>query len=454
MANIGYRENIETWAANSPRLYQFRRGLEEMQKISDASLMDERGYQWCAGVHGGFGGAPYCEHGTLNFLTWHRPYVLDFEIKIRDQIRKVAGQQAAEDWRLPYWNWASRTTKGIPKVFTDKTYKDGDETKPNPLYSMPYNLNLPPGPPVPDPWPTATFRSAGNLASLKRLRAQVLTALDKPQFAVANGFSRSIEQPHNGLHVWVSGYMLTLRSSFDPIFWCHHANVDRQWWIWQQKFGNSTIPTEQRDFTCQPFSFQDNRAGAFFDTRALGYEYTGASIGIEHEAALAGGVTRVTTSKKKASKKKPAATLSFDVGSFKRDVERAELEIQGLRHTEETLQIRVYANKKAANAKTPQNAGAGFLGTITILGHGNCPGAHGHCDVRTEPQFSGDVRAPHHLAPFDVYLDIATGLRTIAKGTKSAGTGKISLSFVVVDSTGKQRPSSAIKFERVRVVVD
>ena len=254
--------------------------------------------------------------------------------------------------------------------------------------------------------------------------------------------------------------MLTLRSSFDAIFWCHHANVDRQWWIWQQKFGNSTIPAEQRDFTCQPFKFQDNRAEAFFDTRALGYEYTGASIGIEHEAALAGGTAQVATSKKKASKKKttskkkPPATLSFDVGSFKRDVERAELELQGLRHTEETLQIRVYVNKKGATEKTPQNARSGFLGTIKILGHGNCPGAHGHCDVRTEPQFSGDVRAPHHLAPFDVYLDIAAGLRKIAKGTTSPGTGKLNLSFVVVDAMGKQRPSSAIKFERVRVVVD
>jgi len=140
-----------------------------------------------------------------NFLTWHRPYVLDSEIKIRDQIRIIAGQQAAEEWRLPYWNWASRLVKGIPKVFTDKTYKDGDETKPNPLYSMAYDLNLPPGPPVPNPWPKTTYRSAGSLADLRRLRPQVLAALDTPQFAVTNGFSRSIEQPHNGLHVWVSG---------------------------------------------------------------------------------------------------------------------------------------------------------------------------------------------------------------------------------------------------------
>lgn len=448
MNKVTFRENIETWAQDSPKLYQFRRGLEEMQKLSEQSLMDERGYQWCAGVHGGFGGAPFCEHGTLNFVTWHRPYLLDFEIKMRDQIAKIADQQAAEEWRVPYWNWASRTTKGIPKAFTDKTYKDGRKTKPNPLYSMPYQLPFPPGSPVPSPWPIPTYRDAGTVTDLKRLRVGVLDALEKKQFAVANGFSRSIEQPHNGLHVWVLGYMVTLRSSFDPIFWCHHANVDRQWWIWQQKHGNSTIPGAQRNFTCRPFQFQDNRAEAFFDTRDLGYEYTGFALNVEHGAAIemvAAG-----------AKKKQPDTLSIDIGSLSRDFDEAQLHILGLRHTEETYEIRVFVNKKSANAKTSQTAASGYLGTVTILGHGQCPGATGHCDLRTEPQFSGDVRAPHHLAPFDAYLDITKGLQKLAKAQKkkNSGTDNICLVLVVIGMDGKQRPNSVIKFDSVSVSAD
>ena len=104
MANTSVvsRKNIENRRPDSRQLYLFRRALEGMQAVSDAALMDERGYQWIAGVHGGFGGAPYCQHGNLNFVTWHRLYVLDCELNLRDQIKRIAGQAEADEWRLPY----------------------------------------------------------------------------------------------------------------------------------------------------------------------------------------------------------------------------------------------------------------------------------------------------------------------------------------------------------------
>src|SRR5688500_16021846 len=99
------RENIDAWAEDSPKLWQFRKALEAMQTISDEALGDERGYQWCAGVHGGFGGSPFCHHGDDHFLSWHRPYLLDFELKLRARIAAFAGEAAADEWRLPYWEW-------------------------------------------------------------------------------------------------------------------------------------------------------------------------------------------------------------------------------------------------------------------------------------------------------------------------------------------------------------
>ncbi|KAF5587251.1 tyrosinase precursor [Fusarium pseudocircinatum] len=69
-----------------------------------------------------FGG--YCEHNTITFATWHRPYMLLFEqlvwTHMKDQIkdwqkdRKLDPSEAAEwektanEWRLPYWDWAGK----------------------------------------------------------------------------------------------------------------------------------------------------------------------------------------------------------------------------------------------------------------------------------------------------------------------------------------------------------
>ena len=479
---IGYRENIETWEADSPKLYQFRRGIEEMQKISEQALMDERGYQWCAGVHGGFGGEPYCEHQSENFLGWHRPYLLDFEIKIRERIKDIFGVAAAEEWRIPYWNWASRTTTGIPKAFTDETYMDGETEKPNPLYSQPYQLPYPPGLPLPNEgWPTQTYREPGNVdepspgqPALRDLRTQVLAAWEINTFG-EDGFCLAIEQPHNGLHVWVGGFMVTLRSSFDPIFWCHHANVDRQWWIWQRKYGNSTVPQAQRDFICRPFRFIDNRAEAFFDTRRLGYEYT------DYEMNVHPDIIRIQAAE--TEKTDQPDTLRINIGSLKRDFDDAKLQLLGVRHTEETYQIRVFANNPSADANTLTKPRAGYLGVLTILGHGHCPGAPGHCDVRTTSQFSGDLRTPHHLAPFNLNLNITNSLQKFikakqrqAKKGKTVDTNKtkvktkqkknqrkkiktvdldnIHLSLVVIGIDGKQRQGSVVKFDRLKVSVD
>ncbi|EWZ40660.1 common central domain of tyrosinase-domain-containing protein [Fusarium oxysporum Fo47] len=62
----------------------------------------------------------YCEHNTITFATWHRPYMLLFEqlvwTHMKDQIKAwkldpteaAEWEKAANDWRLPYWDWAGK----------------------------------------------------------------------------------------------------------------------------------------------------------------------------------------------------------------------------------------------------------------------------------------------------------------------------------------------------------
>ena len=40
--------------------------------------------------------------------------------------------------------------------------------------------------------------------------------------------------PHAAVHGSISGDMISMCSPNDPIFFLHHAQVDRLWWLWQQ----------------------------------------------------------------------------------------------------------------------------------------------------------------------------------------------------------------------------
>ncbi|KAH7147138.1 hypothetical protein B0J13DRAFT_622059 [Dactylonectria estremocensis] len=62
----------------------------------------------------------YCQHNTIKFPTWHRPYMLLFEKLVwthmndvidawkLDSLRQTEWKKAADTWRLPYWDWARK----------------------------------------------------------------------------------------------------------------------------------------------------------------------------------------------------------------------------------------------------------------------------------------------------------------------------------------------------------
>jgi tyrosinase len=50
-------------------------------------------------------------------------------------------------------------------------------------------------------------------------------------------FREALESPHNSVHVQIGGDMNSGTSPNDPVFWLHHANIDRLWARWQQTRG-------------------------------------------------------------------------------------------------------------------------------------------------------------------------------------------------------------------------
>ena len=203
----------------------------------------------------GYHGCPdqFCHRPSeqITFLAWHREYLL--------RIEEALGQP------LHYWDWTSPAAakSGIPAAFTEPTYvaRDGN-TYPNPLLS--YRFTCPPTSPA-----RTTIRFPRSPSFLEDYAGQVRDAYSSRTYRDVNLTLES--PPHDNLHGWVGGTMGgVFHAAYDPIFWAHHANVDRQWASWQRDGGADPTSTE----TGQSLrGFPGRTIGDVVDIAELGYEY-------------------------------------------------------------------------------------------------------------------------------------------------------------------------------------
>ena len=439
-ARIKVRENIRLMS--EANLNRYRLTVEKLMNICD-----DRGYGYIATVHGGanagrpFGQMPiYCEHGTDNFLTWHRPYIYQYEQRLQDIDPEVT---------VPYWDWTDSESiaNGIPQAFLDETYVDPEtgETKPNPLRKWKDLQQQPSGDPSGtcgwDNYPD-TLRDADSSSELDDLRLLVEEALEEDQFL---DFTRALENPHNRLHVWVNGTMSTFQSSYDPIFWSHHANVDRQFWQWQKLYGNASIPNSVRNFICNPFG---TRVEDILDVHDLGYTY-GSSAQM-----VARGDAVVRSAEELGLETALPEAMSFEFGPLKYHPSKARLYFYGLHHTVESYEVRVYVNNPNADVTVGRDPNSGYLGSLYLFGHGDCVGGAGHCDIPKGRRRRFDIRPQHHLTPYDTFINISRNLSAITSGASATSPNEVNLSFVVIDRSKRQVSPSDIEFDNIALIFD
>ncbi|KAI6108747.1 common central domain of tyrosinase-domain-containing protein [Pisolithus thermaeus] len=129
------------------------------QKIADYDPADPKD---TLPIPSRFGG--YCNHGSVSFPTWHRPYVMLVEQAIGDVADRLAADIERENpkevglWvpearklRFPYWDWAEERVivEGFPPVIVDDTVEillPGGRTASvrNPLSYYSYQGGIPP----------------------------------------------------------------------------------------------------------------------------------------------------------------------------------------------------------------------------------------------------------------------------------------------------------------------
>lgn len=171
----------------TPQYTSFLNAVRTMKANTNAKSASSWAY-W-TNVH-----VNYCPHGIAYFLAWHRGYLYYFE----QQLRTVSGDNSLT---LPYWNYYQYST--IPAEFTDPANK--------PLYVQRAGTN------VYNALTLAPFDP-----SVWNFQRGTMNAFE-PQFESA---------PHNPVHNLIGNVMTTLQSPNDPIFYLHHANVDRLWHAW------------------------------------------------------------------------------------------------------------------------------------------------------------------------------------------------------------------------------
>jgi len=216
-------------------------------------------------LHGNAVGAA---HGTDQFLHWHRMYLFDLETML---------QAAADSCEvtLPYWNWALDFEDSTNQaVWGPNRYGSLNITADISVANL-YDYNILPAwlPPgigffenqrgfkVPNGkfGPGSAFdnddrrtpilrRWAGvpvSGTSIQTLQTQLEIVSDRninipEEFPMLNnltgwnGFVNVVEQWHGRMHGVIGGFMGGLfSSSYDPIFFAHHAHVDKIWKDWQ-----------------------------------------------------------------------------------------------------------------------------------------------------------------------------------------------------------------------------
>jgi tyrosinase len=246
-APISYRKNAEL--LRPPQVDALRTALR-----ASMTRQDDRGYQYWAGLHG----LPLpiqCQHHTPLFLPWHRAYLYFFELSLKDIDRTVS---------LPWWDWTSSASHswGVPSI-----YAPGPA--PNPLAGGAISAlaRAQGGPGA----PARTSRIEDSPGRLPTVRT-INWLLGLGDFL---DFQQQLEQIHDFVHVWAGGTMAEIPfAAYDPLFFAHHAMVDRLWRLWQLRHPTAGMPGGLLDQALPPFNITVRETVA---VSWLGYDYASFS---------------------------------------------------------------------------------------------------------------------------------------------------------------------------------
>src|SRR6266436_1805304 len=441
------RRAVNGLAAGDPIVRSYAKAVDLMKQLPETKA---RNWRKQASIHNN-----YCPHDNWWFLPFHRAYLYYFENACRDVLNDPS-------FTVPYWDWTRH--RKIPDPFLDSA---------SPLWS-----------------PGRTDDGKIELAeeivgervitniiesdSLVDLFSSPTTHDEQRQHVSAGTLEFT---PHNGVHGTISGDMNTYLSPLDPIFWLHHANVDRIWASWAKVHDNQA-PTRAPWSTHQLAAFFDAATGlqaappaadtldaskfrANYDhyetisgptPRASAHSLRSAMIGLKGKLSSAFNLRHFAADS--AGRDIPlgqAGQVHVPVtGKFIPAIQKAASENEPTSDAERTVvtyllienvpppkvlstAMRVFLNCKDASLATPLDDPT-YVGTVAFFGGGS------H-DIENASGVTFTINVTATLA------------RVIEKGIYAAGT-PISVGIVAVDLANLKRKASSevLRPERIRLV--
>ena len=306
---VGQRKSINALTASE--LMVLRRGVTQMMEWNTAprdSANYRRSWEYWANMHAHFGGTCseeinrrmpppgmadvqnftasnrtetatwcQCEHsprGEINvrFLTWHRMYLWYFE-------RVLQAAAGAPSLRLPYWDYTTDDGR-LPVAYRDEFYvNEAGRSERNPLRVEARQSDV----------------NAGRTGLSETIRSARRGAMEQNTF---DAFTDLLEErPHSTVHCALGvggslggrfgtdfcggGLMGAAQSAaLDPIFYAHHANIDRLYECWLRVNEAARLPRGPTHLTTQ-YTFVDadgsappRRVSEMLRLSQLGYSYT------------------------------------------------------------------------------------------------------------------------------------------------------------------------------------
>ena len=159
-----------------------------------------------------------CDHNSELFLLWHRAYVLAMERSLRSALATLR-KPGADSFRIPYWNWLDHGS--LPHEFQSSA-----DPK---LRSLYHKERFDEADRQGDIW----VRGDGDAAH-GETNPYVRSDLESDPSKAFATFSRELLNGwHDSLHASVGKDMATsMTAARDPVFWVHHANIDRLFVAW------------------------------------------------------------------------------------------------------------------------------------------------------------------------------------------------------------------------------
>jgi tyrosinase len=225
------RRDINGNFPGSNDLVLYTTAVQRMKALDQSDPKNSLSWKNQARIH-----QDYCPHSNWWFLPWHRAYLFYFESICQAML-------GDPDFRLPYWNWTR--DRSIPAAFWDKK---------SALYHT--NRDLSPNDEVDGDVTGSTVIDKILNNNVDALHFSGATSSDDQRERSFAGTLESI--PHNGIHQFIGGDMGTLLSPEDPIFWLHHANIDRLWRSWSELHDNRAL-TEKL--------WKDHKLNQFYDAK-------------------------------------------------------------------------------------------------------------------------------------------------------------------------------------------